>query len=103
LKPQLSDGNFISSTDILGTAVHPKSKGSSSIFAEALPISNPRKLSPMRKRIQLKMAQNNLQSSGLSRNHEQLSENVKVIEKRTKLRRSQPLDPSQALGDSYKY
>ena len=47
LKPQLSDGNPISSTDTLGTAQNvqnkqPKSKGSSSIFAEAF--SNPSKL-----------------------------------------------------------
>ena len=105
LKPQLSDDNLISSTDILSTAqnAQPKSKGSSSIFAEALPISNPRKLSPMRTKVQLKMTQNNLESFGLSRNHEQLSENVKAIEKLTRLRRSQPLYPSQALGDSYKY
>ena len=110
LKPQLSDGNPISSTDILGTAQNvqnkqPKSKGSSSIFAEAF--SNPSKLSPMQKRVQLKMAQNNfsnnLESSGLSRNHEQLSENIQFIEKLTRLRRAQPLYPSQVLGDSYKY
>ena len=42
LKPQLSDGNPTSSTDILGTAQNvqnkqPKSKGSSSSFAEAFP------------------------------------------------------------------
>jgi Sec7-like guanine-nucleotide exchange factor len=34
-------------------------KGSPSFFAEALPISNTRKLSPMQKRVQLKMAENN--------------------------------------------
>jgi len=106
LKSQLSDGNPISSTDILGTAQNvqnkqPKSKGSSSIFAEAF--SNPSKLSPMQKRVQLKMAKNNLESSGLSRNHEQLSKNIQFIEKLTRLRRAQPLYPSQVLGDSYKY
>ena len=106
LKPQLSDGNPISSTDILGTAQNvqnkqTKSKGSSSIFAEAF--SNPSKLSPMQKRVQLKMAKNNLESSGLSRNHEQLSENIQFIEKLTRLRRAQPLYPSQVLGDSYQY
>lgn len=61
----------------------------------------------MQKKVQLKMAQNNflnnLQSSGLSRNHEQLSKDIQSTEKLTKLRRSQPLYPSQALGDSYKY
>ena len=46
---------------------------------------------------------NNLESFGLSRNHEQLSENVKTIEKLTRLRRAQPLYSSQALGDSYRY
>lgn len=108
LKSKLSDGNLISSTDILGTAQNvqdkqPKLKGSSSIFAEAFPISNSRKLSPLQKRVQLKMAKNNLESSGLSRNHEQLSENIQFIEKLTRLRRAQPLYPSQVLGDSYKY
>jgi len=82
LKPQLSDGNPISSTDIL-------------------------KFSPMQKRVQLKMAQNNfsnnLESSGLSRNHEQLSKDIQSIEKLTRLRRAQPLYPSQVLGDSYQY
>jgi hypothetical protein len=48
-KPQLSDGNHISSTDNCSRAQNvqnkqPKSKGSSSIFAEALPIPTPRKL-----------------------------------------------------------
>lgn len=77
----------------------PKSKGSSSIFAEAF--SNPSKLSPIQKRVQLKMA--NLESSGLSRNHEQLSKEIQSTEKLTKLRRAQPLYPSQVLGDSFKY
>lgn len=107
-KPQLSDGNHISSTDNCSRAQNvqnkqPKSKGSSSIFAEALPISTPRKLSPMQTRVQLKMAQNNLQSSGLSCNHEQLSEKIQVIEKLTRLRRAQPLYSSEVLGDSFKY
>jgi len=109
-KPQLSDGNHISSTDNCSRAQNvqnkqPKSKGSSSIFAEAF--SNPSKLSPMQKRVQLKMAQNNflnnLESSGLSRNHEQLSKEIQSTEKLTKLRRAQPLYPSQVLGDSFKY
>nr|YP_010448043.1 hypothetical protein NRL27_pgp008 [Nitzschia dubiiformis]UTQ75524.1 hypothetical protein [Nitzschia dubiiformis] len=106
LKPQLSDGNPISSIDILGTAQNiqnkqPKSKGLSSILAEAF--SNPSKLSPMQKKVQLKMAKNKLESSGLSRNHEQLSENIQFIEKLTRLRRAQPLYSSKVLGDSYKY
>jgi hypothetical protein len=57
----------------------------------------------MEKRVQLKMAKNNLESSGLSRNHEQLPENIQSIEKLTRLRRAQPLYSSQVLGDSYKY
>nr|UVG41922.1 hypothetical protein [Navicula tsukamotoi] len=111
LKPQLYDENPISSTDILDTAQnlqnkhkHTKSKSSSSSFAGAA-FLNPSELSPMQKRVQLKMAmaQNNLESSGLSRNHEQLPENIQFIEKLTRLRRAQPLYPSQVLGDSYKY
>ena len=112
LKPQLSGWNPIS--DIVGTAQNvqdkePKSKGSSSIFAEALNIPNTRKLSPMQKRVQLKMAKkennfsNKLESSGLSRNREELSENIQFIEKLTRLRRAQPLYPSQVMGDSYQY
>lgn len=46
---------------------------------------------------------NNLESSRLSRNHEQLSKDIQSIEKLTKLRRSQPLYPSQVLGNSFKY
>jgi len=46
---------------------------------------------------------NNLESSGLSRNHEQLSKDIQSTEKLTKLRRSQLLYPSHVLGDSYKY
>jgi hypothetical protein len=60
-------GILFRSTDILVTAQNvqdkqPKSrsKGSSSIFAEALSIPNTRKLSPMQKRVQLKMSKNNL-------------------------------------------
>jgi hypothetical protein len=57
----------------------------------------------MQTRVQLKMAQNNLQSSGLSRNREQLSKNIQFIEKLTRLRRAQPLYSSEVLGDSFKY
>lgn len=108
IKSELPDPSQVRSTDILGPYAPDKqaktrSRGSSSFFAEALHIPNTRKLSPMQKRVQLKMAQNNLQSSGLSRNHEELSENIQFIEKLTRLRRAQPLYPSQVLGDSYKY
>lgn len=79
----------VGATDILGRYAPDKqpktqSRISSSFLAEAL-ISN------------------NLHSSGLSENHENLSENLKSIEKRTRLRRAQPLYPSQVLGDSHKY
>lgn len=61
----------------------------------------------MQKRVHLKMTQekfsNNLDSSRLSGNHERLSENTRFVEKLTRLRRAQPLYPSQALGDFYKY
>lgn len=61
----------------------------------------------MQKRVHLKMAQNNflnnLDSSGLSRNHTQLSKATQVNEELTKLRRAEPLYPSQVLGDSFKY
>ena len=112
IKSELPGPSQFRSTDILGPYAPDKqaktrSRGSSSIFAEALNIPNTRKLSPMQKRVQLKMAENNfsnnLESSGLSRNHEQLSKDIQSTEKLTKLRRSQPLYPSQVLGDSYKY
>ena len=61
----------------------------------------------MQKRVHLKMAQNNfsnnLESFGLSLNHEELSENIQFIEKLTKRRRVEPLYPSQVLGASYLY
>jgi len=63
----------------------------------------------MQKRVQLHMAKkennfsNKLESFGLSRNHEKLSENTQFIEKITILLRAQPLYPSQVLGDSYQY
>ena len=85
---------IFSSTDILGTVQNvqnkqpKKRKGSSSFFAEAF--SNSNKLSPMQKRVYLKMAKNNLK-------------NIQFSEKLTKIRRAQPLYPSQILGDSYKY
>ena len=112
LKSELPGPSEVRSTDILGPYAPDKQaktrfRGSSSIFAEAFPIPTPRKLSPMETRVQLKMAGNkfpdNLESSGLSRNHEELSEKIQVIEKLTRLRRAQPLYPSQALGDSYQY
>jgi hypothetical protein len=111
LKPRLSDGNPISSTEILDTTQNSKSK-SSSIFANALvsPSTQIRK-TPTIKKSWLDMTQtsnensfsNELTPSGLSQNHEELSKNTQSIEKLTKLRRAQPLYPSQVLGDSYEY
>jgi len=70
-----------------------------------MPSRSIRKLSPMQKRVQFKMAQQetNLDASGLSKNHQQLSEEMQSLEKKTRLRRAQPLYPSQVLGDSFKY
>ena len=114
IKSELPGPSEVRSTDILGPYAPDKQAkirygGSPSFFAEAskINIPNTRKLSPMQNRVQLKMAQNNfsnnLESSGLSRNHEELSKNSQFIEKLTRLRRAQPLYPSQVLGDSYKY
>jgi hypothetical protein len=110
IKSELPGPCEVRSTDILGPYApdkQAKTRSRGSFFAEALNIPNTRKLSPMQKRFQLKMAQNNfsnnLESSGLSRNHEELSENIQFIEKLTRLRRAQSLYPSQVLGDSYKY
>ena len=116
IKSELSVASEVRSTDILAPSENGKenqaktgSKGSSSFFAEALPlpISNTKKLSPMQKRVQLKMAENNfsnnLESSGLSKNNEELSQNIQEIEIKTRLRRAQPLDSSEVLGDSYQY
>lgn len=46
---------------------------------------------------------NGLTPFGLSRNHEELFENIQLIEKRTRLRRAEPLYSSEVLGDSYEY
>ena len=46
---------------------------------------------------------NKLDSSGLSQNHEELSEDIQIIEKLTCLRRAEPLYPSKVMGDSYQY
>ena len=46
---------------------------------------------------------NGLTPAGLSRNHEELSENIQLIEKITRLRRAEPLYSSEALGESFKY
>jgi len=67
-KPELSDGNHISSTDNCRRAQtvqnkEPKSKGSSSIFVEGF--STPRTLSPMQKRVKLRMAQKEPTTSDL--------------------------------------
>ena len=109
IQPQLPDPSEVISTDILGPyapykQVKTRSRGSSSIFVEALNIPKTRKLSSMEKKVQLKMAKNNfLKSSGLSQNHDELSKDIQFTEKQTKLRRAQPLYPSQVLGDSFKY
>lgn len=74
---------------VLGHIAKIRSRGSSFFFAEALNIQNTRKISPMQKRLHLKMVEknfsNNLDSSRLSRNHEELSENIQCIEKKTRL------------------
>lgn len=44
-----------------------------------------------------------LTPSGLSINHEKLSENLQEIEEKTRLRRAEPLFPSETLGESYQY
>ena len=114
IKSELPGPSEVGSTDILGPYAPDKqaksrSIGSSSIFAEALNIniSNTRKLSSTEKSVQLKMDKNNfsnnLESSGLSRNDKPLSKDIKSIEELTRLRRAQPLYPSQVLGDSFKY
>jgi len=84
----------------------------SRIFAEGFS-SNPRKLSPLQKMQQgrLTLAQtsnkdsfsNGLTPTGLSVNHEELSQNIQEIEIKTRLRRAQHLYSSEVLGDSYKY
>jgi hypothetical protein len=116
IKSQLSGPSEVRSTDILVPSQNgpdkqakTRSKGSSSFFAEALSIPNTRKLSPMHKRVQLNMSKketnfsNKLESSGLSKNHEELPQNIQYIEIKTKLRRAQPLYSSEVLGNSYEY
>jgi hypothetical protein len=63
----------------------------------------------MHKRVQLNMSKketnfsNKLESSGLSKNHEELPQNIQYIEIKTRLRRAQPLYSSEVLGNSYEY
>jgi hypothetical protein len=120
IKSKLSGPSEVRSTDILGPAQNApdkqaktRSKGSS-IFADAL--SNPQarrkssSLPPMEKS-GLTMVQtsnedsfsNGLTPSGLSVNHEKLSENIQFIEKLTRLRRAEPLYSSEVLGESFQY
>lgn len=87
---------------------------SSSIFAEALEIPN---ISPTREKALAKMRNrnnsllkleknyfsNNLEASGLSSNHNELPENLRSVEELTRLRRAEPLYPSNVLGERYKY
>ena len=81
IKSELPDLSEVQSTNTLGKT---ESRSSSSIFVEGF--STPPTLSPMQKRVELKMAQNNF-----------------FVEKLTKRRRAEPLYPSQVLGDSYQY
>jgi hypothetical protein len=118
IKSELSGPSDVRSTDILGPAQNApdkqaktRSKGSS-IFADALSTLQARRkfssLPPMEKS-RLTMAQtsnedclsNGLTPLGLSKNHEELSENIQFIEIKTRLRRAQPLYPSEVFGDSY--
>lgn len=46
---------------------------------------------------------NNFESSGLSENLQELSQNIQEIEIRTHLRIAEPLQSSEILGDSYEY
>lgn len=77
------------------------------LFAEALktPHVRYRYHLPMKKRVSLKMSQqnflNNLDPSGLSRNHAKLSKDIQ--KKWTKNRRPNPLSLSQVLNHHYKY
>jgi len=120
---ELTGPNEVQSTATLAPAENGKdnqdktgSKGSS-IFVKALVIPQTKRkhvlLPPMEKskNSRLTMAQisnedslsNGLTPSGLSRNHEELSENIQLIEKLTRLRRAEPLYSSEVLGDSYQY
>ena len=109
-KSELSGPSEVRSTDILGPVQNvpenqPKiGSQKSSIFAEAFPVKPVQK----RRNIRLPMTENNdisegLTPSGLSGNHEELSENIQLIERLTRLRRAQPLYPSEVLGDSFQY
>jgi hypothetical protein len=117
IKSELSDASEVRSTDILAPSENGKanqaktgSKGSS-IFVEALVTPQPRRkhtsLPPMKKTRLNMVTEGNfsegLTPSGLSRNHEELSENIQLIEKLTRFRRAEPLYSSEALGESFKY
>ena len=117
IKSELSGPSEIRSTDILAPAENEKenqaktgSKGSS-IFVHGLVAPVSKKKHTLLPPMELNMVQtptedsfsNGLRPSGLSINHEILSENIQDIETKTRLRRAQPLYPSQVLGDSYQY
>jgi len=116
IESELSVSSEVRSTDILSPAQKlpenrskNRSKSSSSIFAEAFPTPQARKklssLPPMEKS-RLSIAQTSNEdsfSNGLSGNHEELSKNIKDNEIKTRLRRAEPLYPSEVLGDSYQY
>ena len=79
-------------------------------FTEALvrPSTIPSRLRPMQSmtsqsQLQRAMATNNLDPSGLSKNHNQLSSADKLREQLTAKRRAEKLQSSQVLGDRFKY
>lgn len=117
IKSQLPDPSGVRSTDILAPAENEKenqaktgSKGSS-IFVHRLVDPMPRRKHALLPSMELNMAQtptedsfsNRLTPSGLSVNHEELSENIQFIERVTKLRRAEPLYSSEILGESFQY
>ena len=117
IKSELPGPSEVRSTDILAPSENGKanqaktgSKGSS-LFVKALITPQPRRkhtsLPPMEKTRLNRVTEDNfsegLTPSGLSRNHEELSENIQLIEKLTRLRRAEPLYSNEALGESFKY
>ena len=79
----------------------------SSLFAEAFLVPPPDKkhywISPMTNNSIENSFSHGLTASGISTNHSLLGEESQNIEIKTRLRRAQPLYPSEVLGDSYQY
>lgn len=79
----------------------------SSLFAEAFLVPPPDKkhywISPMTNSPIDNSFSHGLTASGISTNHSLLGEESQNIEIKTRLRRAQPLYPSEVLGDSYQY